>query len=164
MSVAVIKGDGCAEMIYWGARGARRLTVTDESAEVEAPEGTELECDYRGGGVLRLRGALGGRAVLLAAGGVVLCPPGDRARDENMLDGALKVGRANILLAQPREPLADLFPIPLGGSLMPAHTLSKLRQLVKFFLHVVVHAFIVMGIAVAMQGHDPHSLARRDSR
>ena len=45
MSVAVIKGDGCAEMIYWGARGARRLTVTDESAEVEAPEGTELECE-----------------------------------------------------------------------------------------------------------------------
>ena len=46
MSVAVIKGDGCAEMIYWGARGARRLTVTDES--VEALEDAELECEFGG--------------------------------------------------------------------------------------------------------------------
>ena len=46
MSVAVIKGDGCAEMIYWGARGARRLTVTDEC--MEALEDAELECEFGG--------------------------------------------------------------------------------------------------------------------
>lgn len=43
MTVTVISDDGCAEMIYWGARGARRLTVTDECAET--PEDTELECE-----------------------------------------------------------------------------------------------------------------------
>lgn len=113
--------------------------------------------------MLRLRGAPGRRAVLLATGGIVLCPPGDRARNENVLDGALKVGRANILLAQPGKPLTDLGAVPLVGGVTPDYALGDLRQLVQFFLHVVIHAFIVMGIAVAMQGHDPDSLTRRDS-
>ena len=107
-------------------------------------------------------GTLSGCAVLLAAWGVVLCPAGDRARDIDVLDCSLKVSRPDVLLAQFRKPLPDLGQVLLVGCLTPAHALSKFRQLVQFLLHVT-HTFIVMPTAVAMQGHDSQSLARRDS-
>ena len=94
---------------------------------------------------------------------VVLRPAGDRARDIDVHDGALKVGRANTLLTEAGEPVADLLAVPFGGSLGPEHALSKFRQLSQFRLHVshVFHAFVV--IAVAMPGHDWHSLTRHNS-
>src|ERR1035441_4329892 len=121
----------------------------------------------RGGEAGRLLGVRGksadGAGLLAPMGGrVVLRPAGDRARNEHAVDRPLKVGGADVLCAQRREPLADLFLVTVVQGIAAHDTQRDGLELGQLFFHLLIHAFIVGAIPVATQDRDRHSLARRD--
>src|ERR1035441_3092341 len=123
----------------------------------------------RGGEAGRLLGVRGksadGAGLLAPMGGrVVLRPAGDRARNEHAVNRPLKVGGADVLCAQRREPLADLFLVTVVQGIAAHDTQRDGLELGQLLLHLLIHAFIVGAIPVATQDRDRHSLARQIGR
>jgi hypothetical protein len=104
----------------------------------------------RGSGLLARAGSFGG-------------PPADRACDEDMVDAALELGRADAGLAQRGQSVADLFLVPLVRGLAAHDAERDGLKLSQFLLHAGIHAFHCAVITVATQGSDWHSVTRRDS-
>jgi hypothetical protein len=120
-----------------------------------------------GGGAGRLPGVrgksgAGGFLVLAARTRGLDGPPADRASNEDVMDGAFEVGRADTLPAQVRKPLADLFLVPLVRGVAAFDAQRDGTELGQILFHLLIHAFIVGSIPVAMQDRDRYSLARRD--
>src|ERR1039457_1084028 len=115
---------------------------------------------------VRGRSGLGGGGSLspLAAMSrrIVLGPAGDRARDEHAVDGALQLGRTDVLRTQAGKPAPDLFLVPVVQGVAAHDAQRDGLKLGQLLLHLLIHAFIVGAIPVATQDRDRYSLARRD--